>query len=119
MQSCFCFCVTSQLPVVLSLHGFVFFILAGHLISTVLPHLSWNSGPFATCPLTVLADVEHLGIVRWLELQQQARRVLDGQRAAVFQHRSTVARTHGWALAASLRPEGRKFGKGEGEETLG
>lgn len=84
----------------------------------MLPRLSCNSGPFATCPLTVLADAEHLGVVRWLELQQQARGVLAGQRAAVFQHRSAVARTHGWALAASLQPEGRKFGKGEGEETL-
>lgn len=119
MQSCFCLCVTSQLPVVLSLHGFVFFILAGHLISTVLPCLSCNSGPFATCPLTVLADPEHLGIVRWLELQLQARGVLDGQRASVFEDRSSVARRHSWALAASLQPEGRKFGKGEGEETLG
>lgn len=95
-----------------------FLFWRGHLISTVLPRLSCNSGPFATCPLTVLADPEHLGVVRWLEFQQQARGVLAGQRAAVFQHRSAVARTHGGALAASLQPEGRKFGKGEGDETL-
>lgn len=72
------------------------------------PHpLSCNVVRSVSCPLTVLVDPKSLGILLWLELEQQMCGVCDNQRAAVLQHHPAGVATYCWVHAATLRPGGR------------